>query len=174
MRKANLAFSLLLCLFLTLSCTQNDDFYLLEQQSKELNNQLNEERSFLDVNDTKEVGPSCADAITNVNYHSSNGSLSEIITIGWSYVAPQCNSICPPPGLIEYDIEIQKGSIGTYGAFWGTIFSFSHVNSTDTADLTHQISIDDIGGESQLLRFRVKLKTCNTYSEWVSSSTKFQ
>lgn len=174
MRKANLAFSLSLCLFLTLSCTQNDDLFLLEQQSKDRQSQLEAKRGFLSGDDIKDKDLSCTDAITNVNYHSSNGSSPSTIAVAWSYVAPPCNSICPPPGLIEYDIEVQKGSIGTYGAFWGTIYSFSHYDSSAVSNLVYEISPDDIEGEAQLLRFRVKLKDCSTYSKWVSSSIKFK
>jgi hypothetical protein len=175
MRKASLAFSLLLCLFLTLSCTQNDDLLFLEESMLEKkHDDLSEtQKGTINVDDVKNV-ESCADAITNVNYHTTKGDLFEKIAITWSYVAPDCGPICPPPGLIEYDIEIQIGSIGTYGAFWGTIFPFSHVDSSTTSELFHEVALEDLGGRSQLMRFRVKLKSCSTFSEWVTSSTKFQ
>lgn len=170
MRKASLAFSLLSCLFLTLSCSQNDDFFLLEEQSLQ---KSETEKGFLVDDVVKEEMSSCADVITNVNYHNLNDG-SKALAITWSYVAPLCGSICPPPGLIEYDIEIQTGNVGTYGAFWGTIFSFSHIDSSTVSELIHYVSFDEIGGKPQLTRFRVKLKSCNTYSEWVTSSVKFR
>ncbi len=177
MRKATLAFSLSLCLFLTLSCTQNDTFLLEEQTLLEKGNfqdQSNVKQKAIDFDEIKNPSPTCTDAIANLNYHPSNAVTEDAIVLAWMYIKPSCNGICPPPGLIKYDIEVQVGSIGTYGAFWGTTYSFSHLESSAETQLMHYVNFEEIGGEPQLIRFRVKLDDCSDFSEWLSSSPKFK
>lgn len=177
MRKATLAFSLSLCLFLTLSCTQNDDF-LLEaqalQESKNFDNQSNSEKGTIDFDGLKDEVSSCSDQIANLKYYNSDMIAEEAVVLGWSYIKPPCNGICPPPGLIEYDIEVQIGNIGTYGVFWGTTYSFSHIESSAETELMHFANFDEIGGRPQLIRFRVKLNSCSDFSNWETSSPKFK
>ena len=177
MRKAILAFSLSLCLFLTLSCTQNDVFLLEEQTLQEKENFQDPsmaKKTAIDFDGIKNGIPTCTDAIVNLNYHPSNAITEDAIVLAWLYVKPSCNGICPPPGLLKYDIEVQVGSIGTYGAFWGTTYSFSHIESSAETELMHYAAFEDIGGEPELIRFRVRLNTCSEFSDWKSNSPKFQ
>lgn len=177
MRKATLAFSLSLCLFLTLSCTQNDVFLLEEQtlHRKENSQDLSTaQKKATDFDGIKNGLSTCADVIVNLNYHPSNAIAEDAIVLAWSHIKPPCGGICPPPGLIKYDIEVQVGSIGTYGAFWGTTYSFSHLESSAETELMHYATFEEIGGEPQLLRFRVKLNSCSEFSKWKSSSPKFK
>lgn len=177
MRKATLAFSLSLCLFLTFSCTQNDTFLLEEQillEKGSFQDQSTAKKKAIDFDGIKDGIPSCTDAIANLNYHSSNAITENAVVLAWSYIKPSCNGICPPPGLVTYDIEVQVGSVGTYGVFWGTTYSFSHIESSAETELMHFTSFEEIGGEPRLIRFRVKLDDCSNFSEWKSSSPKFK
>ncbi len=173
MKKIKLA-SIVFCLLLIVSCSQDDEIESLEEQLI-LNNEGSSENMHSDsstFSSEKKFTNCNIGTFSDLGFHILNTTTTGYTVIGWDF-----NIYCPfpppqicPPGLIPYEIQFQ----GFFYDFNGTkiwdpnmIYNFISTYDSTDANPVFQISSKSINNIHLESRFRIRFTCHNEWSDWV-------